>query len=1205
MTARASGRIWPVILVVLGLIAGLLGVDGRGARAAHGEEADVDFAATYRACVGAATESAGFEDTVGSFAEDEINCLKHYGITQGRSAAAFAPSESVLRWQMALFLSRAAAAAGIVLMRPAADQGFTDIGAVSEDARNAINGLAMAGIMPGVSSAAFSPNTAVNRGQMAVILDAFLRAARPGPGAFGLDADEYSDVTADDFAVFDDVRSLPLNAYHAVYRIYEAGITEGVGDHQYGPDRNVTRAQMAAFIMRTLAHTVARPAGVSVQAMEDMVLGQASVELAVSVRDASFQPIEDAYVDVFSSAEPDDAFAEDGACDAGKVDKAGGVGVAACEVDGGDELTNANGDVTGLSVQVTDADVTVWAWTGDRGAEFEADDVAAARLTVAFSKAASQLLVTDNLAEGQTHLTFGETATVTLQVADEDDAAVADKGKTVSVSQATVAADGSRTGAGRTYSTDADGKIVLEFTQTDPDAATTGQSVTTALTLSGAPEGLPLQDEDGDPFTAKTFTWSDETPVPTTLTVTTRNDYAMATDEGGGGENAVTAALTDQFGNPLRGKRINFFSDTVCAPAPERTTCATPGIGAEGTGAAPGEEGGMRVLTGEARFTRTTGRNGTATLAYAYDSADGVIETIWATYAFQGTEGVRGAADTAADRPDDDPDDETTLTSDRAYHFWAEEPSGVPFTGRILVKDVDDDMLVVGAGERVMLVQYDSNDQLHSLSGPSVFADFQKDLADNADPAAAHLRVRHYAPESGEVSVLLLRPEWARLDHPDGQKAGAAARFGEAMAVDGGVIVVGAPRDNVTSLDPDTGPGDVDDDADPANDESDDIAVAGMVYIYPNGIDTAPSDIVKLSPPIPQAGTPLTVGDNWGVPSGYFGWDVDVSGDTIVVGTRIAREVYVYVRRGGVWPAAPTATLSRADDWRFGEGVAVSGDESTIAVAMTNGWRADIPRVIIYEKPGSGWADDANAGDNAELKDSSHPYLRQEVRAVALSEDGSVVVSGICEWSWSTGCEGAVNVHVRPGAFGSWADAADADATLVAKGGPKAAQSMGKYVAVDDAGSTIIASGSFNAGFADEPGVAYVFSKPDMGGWAALDEAPDAAAELSVSRGRTDDVFGQYVAVSADGSEAAAGRHYRQEGDFRGSVAVFKRPDGGWADDGSPDEELLGDAPGARLGWQPAYDGETGDLYAGIFDEAAVADAPPGARLLSVFKLDR
>ena len=31
----------------------------------------------------------------------------------------------------------------------------------------------------------------------------------------------------------------------------------------------------------------------------------------------------------------------------------------------------------------------------------------------------------------------------------------------------------------------------------------------------------------------------------------------------------------------------------------------------------------MRVLTGESRFTRTNGRNGSATLAYGYDSATG------------------------------------------------------------------------------------------------------------------------------------------------------------------------------------------------------------------------------------------------------------------------------------------------------------------------------------------------------------------------------------------------------------------------------------------------------------------------------------------------------------------------------------------------------------------------------------------------------
>ena len=36
-----------------------------------------------------------------------------------------------------------------------------------------------------------------------------------------------------------------------------------------------------------------------------------------------------------------------------------------------------------------------------------------------------------------------------------------------------------------------------------------------------------------------------------------------------------------------------------------------------------------------------------------------------------------------------------------------------------------------------------------------------------------------------------------------------------------------------------------------------------------------------------------------------------------------------------------------------------------------------------------------------------------------------------------------------------------------------------------------------------------------------------------------------------------------------------------------------------------ACDRENGDLYAGVFDEASLVDPPPGARLLSVYKIRR
>ena len=92
-------------------------------------------------------------------------------------------------------------------------------------------------------------------------------------------------------------------------------------------------------------------------------------------------------------------------------------------------------------------------------------------------------------------------------------------------------------------------------------------------------------------------------------------------------------------------------------------------------------------------------------------------------------------------------------------------------------------------------------------------------------------------------------------------------------------------------------------------------------------------------------------------------------------------------------------------------------------------------------------------------------------------------------------------------------------------------------------GNTVAASGhftaqtTFNGQPIDEPGEILVFSKPATG-WAD----GVATAVLSASRGRDDDVLGQYIAIASDGSEVAGGRHYRQEGDFRGSVVVYKRP---------------------------------------------------------------
>ena len=1148
----------------------------------------------YSACVGAATDSAGFEDTVDIGAEEAIDCLFHYGITTGRSETMYAPSESVLRWQMALFLARASMAAGIVLDNPAEDQGFTDIGAVSEEAQNAINGLAKEGIMPGTSATTFSPNSSVNRGSMAMLLDAFLSKATPGTGAFGEAAEKYADVKADNFNVFTDVNTVSLNTYNAIYRIYELGVTKGVAEHQFNPAGLVTRGQMASFITRAFAHTIARPAGVSIQSEQDMVLGAQGVPLIVSVRDVNFQPVQDASVDVFRSADADEAFGDDGACVTANVGRVGQVGQTACEVDLGDSTTDASGDLTDLSLQITDADATVWAWTGDRGDKFDSDDTTRAQLTVGFSKAATQTLVTDNLEEGQTRSKFGETVTVTIQIADPDDKAVADKGKRVTVRQETTIGDNT-TSSTNSMTTDADGKIVLEFTQTDPNT-NTGDSATVTLTLTNPPAGLPFKNEDGSDFSSDTYSWSDEAPRPATLTVTSRNDFVLASDEGPGAGNTVTATLTDQFGDPVRGKRISFLSDSLCTKAKDEDADCSVILGVGSTapaGITVGSSGGKRTLSGTGRYTRTTGRDGRANLGYNYDSTDSVIETIWAT--FKETVGV---ADDSDDRPENDGDDINLDSHDaRVYHYWVEKPDGAPFTGRILVKDPDNDQLVVAAEEKLMLVKYDANDQFSNFDGPTVMAEFEKPLAEDADPAGAHLKVTAYQDEAGKVSTFALQEEWPTLNHPDGARAGAIARYGQAVAADNGVIVVGASYESV-----------VDDMGN--NDASDDVTRtrAGMVYIYPNGMNTAASAIVKLTPP--------TITQN-----GYFGWDVDISGDTVVVGSREGlKKAYIYVRANNVWPTSPTAVLepsgSNPFTGGFGEGVAISSDGETIAVVapvLTGGNGA----VLVYEKSDGDaavWESDNDHTDtNTHVLNIGQGYNNE--RAIAIDADGDTIATSNCSYHSGTEvCRGWVYVYVKPNS--GWTDFGDAThadghARWRDRGVQKNYSEFGKYLALSGDGNTLVVSNHFQAR-AMVPGSVRVYTKP-TDGWAVLhadhaNSVEDTAGfDLTVSSPRNQDVFGQYIAIKGDGSEIAAGRHYRQEGDFRGSVVTFTKPATGWATDSTPDEEFLGPRVNARLGWQTTYDKTSGALYSGIREEGTVDNAPMGSspRLLTVYQITR
>ena len=181
----------------------------------------------------AGDDSGRFVDDDGSVHESDIERLDELGITRGCNPPindSFCPAQNVSRDQMAAFLNRA-------LGLPAASMDFfvDDAGSVFEAD---INAIAEAGITLGCNPPTndrYCPTSNVTRGQMA----AFLKRA------FGLPA------AAMDFFVDDagSVFEADINA------IAEAGITLGCNpptNDRYCPTSNVTRAQMASFIVRAV-----------------------------------------------------------------------------------------------------------------------------------------------------------------------------------------------------------------------------------------------------------------------------------------------------------------------------------------------------------------------------------------------------------------------------------------------------------------------------------------------------------------------------------------------------------------------------------------------------------------------------------------------------------------------------------------------------------------------------------------------------------------------------------------------------------------------------------------------------------------------------------------------------------------------------------------------------------------------------------------
>lgn len=183
---------------------------------------------------------AGFTDVASSSVHfEDIDCVAFLGVIPGTTGTTFAPTAEIPRRQMALFLVRAADRMGVAVPAPV-DQGFTDIGSVSQEERDAINQLAILGITKGTGPATYSPQRTIDRWQMALFLVRLHRVV-----GFELPAAS---------RVFTDLGGHPTETVVAVHHLSALGVTKGcaINPAEYCPDRQVTREQMASFLARLI-----------------------------------------------------------------------------------------------------------------------------------------------------------------------------------------------------------------------------------------------------------------------------------------------------------------------------------------------------------------------------------------------------------------------------------------------------------------------------------------------------------------------------------------------------------------------------------------------------------------------------------------------------------------------------------------------------------------------------------------------------------------------------------------------------------------------------------------------------------------------------------------------------------------------------------------------------------------------------------------
>ena len=560
-----------------------------------------DSGAEYSACPTGSAPAAGFTDTTST----DVDCIKMHGITTGVTATTYEPASNIPRFQMALYLTRFATAAGVTL-GSGADQGFTDISGYTAAIQTAINQIKQLGVTAGTTATTFSPADNVTREQMAMFVERMLGLTVAGPGGSGANAG-YTGLITTATLVYNytdiDAGAVTYEGHNAIAETYNLGIA---GDAKtvttFSPTADITRADMATWITNALAHTNARPAGVWTQiygATANTTYGSKTMVLHVSHRDTDRAAVPGTLVDIFSDltyANTDPFSATTGACTIANTTELGNVGGTAateCIIDLGDKSTDTQGNIggsagtTGGSITAATT-VTYWAHTGATGTAY--NNLTTTGVTALARSQATDIGVlvltnnipTYNVMDGTDALfelvKYGTSVTITGTAKTNATAAGTVVAKAVVVKVVDTVISLADDGAGTDNdagdvtlsvtttagATGADGVWTHTLTQADPTPVGTALAATTSRTQTTS---VITVDLDGDGIAADvvatvSISWDDNPSVQSTVTLTEGNYYGLGLPllTYGGVARTATATAYDQFGVGMANVAVTFTS---------------------------------------------------------------------------------------------------------------------------------------------------------------------------------------------------------------------------------------------------------------------------------------------------------------------------------------------------------------------------------------------------------------------------------------------------------------------------------------------------------------------------------------------------------------------------------------------------------------------------------------------------------------------